>query len=71
MDHQTKYARVGNYIISLDYIHGIMSAKTDVKETPYHIYITYTDKTTCVLECVNLEDKNAVMDRLAQELKAI
>lgn len=50
MTSTPRYKRIGPYIISLDYIHGVMQAKTDNKDVPYQVIITYTDKACVCLD---------------------
>lgn len=66
-----KYCKIGPYIVSLDYIHGVMSVKTENKDFPFQIYITYTDKSSVCLECPNKEEKDKAMERIASELGAV
>lgn len=65
-----RYLRIGPYILSLDYIHGVMQTKTDNKEFPYQIFITYTDKTSVVLEIPNKEKCDSACDKIAEALGA-
>lgn len=36
-----RYAEVGDYIVTLDQIHGLMISKADSKDFPYQVFITY------------------------------
>jgi hypothetical protein len=78
LDHQKtdpsakpRYCRIGPYIISIDLIHGVMAVLAEDQDSPFHIIITYADKTSICLECPSKEEKDIAMDKIAVELSAV
>lgn len=65
-----RFTRIGPYIISLDYVHGVMSCKTGNKEFPFQVYVTYTDKTSVALDMPNKEECDQACDKIANYLGA-
>ncbi len=65
-----RFTRIGPYIVSLDYVHGVMSTKTSDKSFPFQIYVTYTDKTSIVLDMPNKEESDKACDKIAAYLGA-
>lgn len=66
-----RYIRIGPYIVSLEYLHGVMYTKTESKESPFQIYLTYTDKTTVALNISSKEECDKACDKIAECLGAI
>jgi hypothetical protein len=70
-----KHAKLGNYIITLDQIHGVMMSKADNKDFPYQVFVTYMDKErgahTVVLEMSSKEVAEQTCSKIAEQLGAI
>ena len=70
-----KHAKLGNYIITLDQIHGVMMSKADNKDFPYQVFVTYMDKDrgahTVVLEMSSKEVAEQACSKIAEQLGAI
>lgn len=66
-----RFLRTGPYIISLDFIHGVLATMTDSEDAPFQIFITYTDGKSIGIECKDLETKNLIMDKISEALGAI
>lgn len=66
-----RYIRIGPYIVNLDQVHGVMHTKTENKEFPFQIYLTYSDKTTVVLDISSKEECDKACDKIAECLGAI
>lgn len=65
-----RYLRIGPYIVSMEFIHGVMKVQSQDKEFPYQIYVTYTDKSTVALQMPNKEECEKACDKIAEELGA-
>jgi hypothetical protein len=67
MEHQC-YVRSGPYIVCIDYVHGVMWSKTEEKDVPYRIYITYNDKSTVVLDMTSKEQCDTTFESISEYL---
>lgn len=65
-----KYLKLGFYIVSLDFIHGVTVEMREDKDLPYVIYLTYTDRNCVALFCKNKEQAQLYFDKIAESLGA-
>jgi len=70
MNPKPKYLRSGPYIISLDYVHGVMACASENPDCEFQIFITYTDKSSVGIECPTKEVKDDLMDKISEILEA-
>lgn len=65
-----RYAKIDTYVISLEYVHGVMMAPTENRSFPYQVFVTYTDKTSVVLDMTSKDKAIAACDKIAERLGA-